>query len=328
MRLSPKSALALFSFMVIVLMAQALWWVVFMARLVGEKVDMAKQLGGSPAFVAQIHQEEIKRQMMVGTEGIFFLLLVLLGAWLIYRALVKSEELKFHQQNFLMAVTHELKTPLASIRIYLDTLQSPKIDPAKKEKVIPRMRDDIDRLGRMVENILEAGRFERSGYHLNKAVLDLSALVDSRVEELRRTATTVPLTIDKKIEPGIQFSGDSAALGRAIDAILENCLKYYNGQDIHIETALSSDAKRITLTIADRGMGFKESESKALFDRFYRVGDEMTRQQSGTGLGLYLCREIIKAHGGDVAAHSDGPGKGAKFTITLKKSANEDNSTR
>src|SRR5512140_2238956 len=184
MRLSPKSALALFSFMVIVLMAQALWWVVFMARLVGEKVDMAQQLGGSPAFVAQIHQEEIKRQMMVGTEGIFFLLLVLLGAWLIYRALVKSEELKFHQQNFLMAVTHELKTPLASIRIYLDTLQSPKIDPAKKEKVIPRMKEDIDRLGRLVENILDAGRFERHGYHLNRANLDLSALVDSRVEAL------------------------------------------------------------------------------------------------------------------------------------------------
>ncbi len=105
--LSPKQALILFVSIATVLVAQAAWWVVFMARLVDEKVQMAIDLGADQAFVDMIHRQEIRRQVMVGSEGVFLLLLVGFGAWLIYRALVRAEELKFHQQNFLMALTHE-----------------------------------------------------------------------------------------------------------------------------------------------------------------------------------------------------------------------------
>jgi signal transduction histidine kinase len=131
--------------------------------------------------------------------------------------------------------------------------------------------------------------------------------------------TSVPIELKADIQPEISAFGDGMAIARAIDAILENCLKYHNGQ-IHIDIGLADTKGKIALTIADRGIGFERKDSKAIFERFYRVGDEMTRQQSGTGLGLYLCREIIRAHGGKVEAHSEGPGKGAEFTITLKKS--------
>ncbi len=327
MKLAPKSALTLFIFMVVVLFAQAVWWVVFMAKLTAEKVDMARQLGGSPELVKQIHEEQFARQIMLGSEGVFFFVLILFGAWIIYRALVRSEELKFHQQNFLMAVTHELKTPLASVQIYLDTLQSPKISPEKKEQIIPRMKEDIERLERLVENVLDAGRFDRHGYHLNRAPFNLSSLVEERLAHIGKAATTVPLTIQKKIAPEISFDGDITALARAIDSILENSLKYHDGKMIALDISLVADRKSIVLTITDKGTGFAREESRRLFERFYRTGDEMTRRQSGSGLGLYLCREIVRAHGGDVTAVSEGVGKGATFTITLKQSPGYENNS-
>jgi two-component system, OmpR family, sensor histidine kinase CiaH len=320
MKFSPRSALALFLFMVTALFAQAVWWIVFMARLTAEKVDMARSLGGSPEYVENIHRQEISRQMMVGTEGVFFLVLILVGAWLIYRALVRTEELKFHQQNFLMAVTHELKTPLASIKLYVDTLQSPKIGDDRKEKVLPRMKEDIQRLERLVENILDAGRFERHGYRLNRTDIDLSALVEARVELLSHAASVVPVSVTKEIAQNIEYSGDPAALGRAIDAILENSLKYHDGKSASVHVTMTDAGRLIVIAVTDKGIGFDAKESRSLFERFYRIGNEMTRSQSGSGLGLYLCREIVRAHGGDVTAVSPGPGRGATFTITLKKS--------
>jgi len=311
--------------MVVVVFAQAFWWVVFMARLVAEKLYMAQSLGATPEFVDRIHKQEIARQIMVGMEGVFFLVLVLVGAWLIYRALVKTEELKFHQQNFLMAVTHELKTPLASMKVYLDTLQSPKIPQEKKQEIMPRMKEDIVRLEKMVENILDASRFERSGYHLKKTQVDFSALVQERLDELNRHPLHIPMTIDRNIQPGIQCFGDAAALGRAVDAVLENALKYHDGKSVHIGVGLTLNQKTASLTVTDNGVGFEPKEARVVFDRFYRVGDELTRSQSGTGLGLYLCREIIRAHGGTCSARSEGPGTGAAFTITLKSGVCDEN---
>lgn len=320
MKFSPKSALALFLSMVVTAVALAVWWIIFMAQLVDEKVEVAQQLGASPEMLEQIHQQEIGRQIMVGMEGVFLILLILLGGWLIYRALVKTEELKFHQQNFLMAVTHELKTPLASIKLYLDTLQSPKIDVSKKETIVPKMQEDVVRLEHLVQNILDAGRFERSGYHLNKTEFDFSGLVQERVGVIRGLPSTVAKKVTEEIQPDISFHGDQLALGRAIDSVLENSMKYHGDSGIDVKVTLREGAGRINLTITDSGIGFERNDSKAIFERFYRVGDEMTRRQAGTGLGLYLCREIVQAHGGKVTAHSDGPGKGATFTITLKKS--------
>ncbi|MBD3257563.1 hypothetical protein GF377_03945, partial [candidate division GN15 bacterium] len=122
--LSTRTALIIFIVMVVFIIAQAAWWVIFMAQLVDEKVEMAESLGASPGYVEQIHQQEIRRQIMVGTEGTVVLLLFLVGIWLIYRALVSADRTQMQQENFLMAVTHELKTPLASLRLSLDTVES------------------------------------------------------------------------------------------------------------------------------------------------------------------------------------------------------------
>jgi len=324
--LSPKKALILYITITIIVFAQAVWWVTFMALLVGEKVDMAKELGASQNYIAHVHAQEISRQIMVGLEGVFFLLLVGFGIWLIYRTLVKSEELKFHQQNFLMAVTHELKTPLASIKIYLDTLISPKISEDQKKLILPRMKEDANRLEKLVEKILEAGKFERSGYHLNKEIIDFSRLVEQNLDKLKHYPSQTPLEINKiTFQPNIHFYGDTNALNRSIEAILENCLKYNDKEIIKLTVELYKKDNYIFLNIGDNGIGLTSKDTSQIFNRFYRGSQEINRSNPGSGLGLYLCREIIKAHDGVIAVFSKGVGKGVKFKIKLKENNQDEN---
>ncbi len=317
--LSPKRALILFIAITTVLIGQAAWWVVFMARLVDEKVQMAIDLGADQSFVDMVHQQEIRRQIMVGSEGLFMLFLVGIGAWLIYRALVRAEELKFHQQNFLMAVTHELKTPLASIKIYLDTLESAKIPAEKKAGVISRLREDANRLEKLVENVLQAGRFERSGYHLDLGRMNFSQLVEDSLDNLTRRPTETPIEIDRRnLEKHVDIYGDRLALKRAIEAILENALIYNDQAAIRLKVELTRKNKQVCLKISDNGIGLSKKDVDLIFGRFYRVGEELNRNHPGSGLGLYLCREIVNAHGGKITARSEGLGKGTEFSIRLK----------
>ncbi|UCG60486.1 MAG: hypothetical protein JSV52_09120 [Candidatus Zixiibacteriota bacterium] len=325
LEITPKRALILFIAIIVVLIGQAVWWIIFMARLVDEKVRMAVDLGASQNFVDLVHQQEIRRQIMIGSEGLFMLVLVFVGAWLIYRALVRAEELKFQQQNFLMAVTHELKTPLASIKIYLDTLESNRVAPEKKAQIIPRVKEDARRLEKLVENVLEAGRFDRGGYDFNRERFNLSQLVAESLGRFDNYPSEIPLHVTKhRFEPSLEIYADRAAIKRAIETVLENAIIYNDKKAIELGIRLYRDDDRIVLGISDNGMGLLKKDVGRIFDRFYRVGEEINRSRPGTGLGLYLCREIIRAHSGKISARSDGPGKGTEFTIKLKANINDE----
>ncbi len=315
--LSPRAALITFVAIVVFVLAMATWWIIFMARLTREKVDIAHSLGADEAFLENLHHQEIMRQIMVGSEGVVFLLLVLLGVWLIYRSLIQADRLRRRQENFVMAVTHELKTPVASIGIYVDTLQSEKIPTEKKLQVIPRMRGDLHRLEQLIEDILEAGRFESGESRLNLQSIDLSGLLKGLADGLVQRADGGAINMSRKIEPGISIVADSAVLGRALGAILDNAVKYAGGQQPHLMLSLRRTNHSAEIVIADKGIGIEKGELELIFDRFYRVGHELTRASRGTGLGLFLCREMIRAHGGKVTAHSEGIGHGSEFTITL-----------
>ncbi len=317
-RLSSRTAFVLFIILVVVAFAQAVWWIVFMAMLVDEKVDIARDLGAPADIVQMIHEQEVRRQIMVGLEGCFFLILLLVGAWLIYRSLVKAEQLKSHQENFIMAVTHELKTPLASMLVSLDSLASPRIADDRKRELIPRMKEDVRRLERIVNNVLEAGRLGRSQEALHREVTDLSSLVEKLIARVSTVSTRLPLTVDKNIEPAVMVMADPQELSRAVEAVLENSLKYHDEKVIHIAVSLNREGEHAVLSISDRGIGLTRQDCEAVFERFYRVGNELTRRSSGTGLGLYLAREVIRAHKGTITAHSDGVGMGTTFKIVLK----------
>jgi two-component system sensor histidine kinase CiaH len=320
--LSTKTALGLFIFLVIFVIAQGAWWVVFMAQLADEKTDIAEQLGGSPELLQQVHQEEIRRQIMLGLEGSVFLLFLLGGIWLIYKTLVRTQHLRSRQQNFVMAVTHELKTPLASIKLYLDSLESQKIADERKKGILPRMRQDVERLEVMVENILEVGRFDRHAHPINHERVSLSDLLRSSVAALEDRPAELPRTISVEIEPDVPVLGDALLLRRAFNAVLDNAQKYHDGRAISIRVVLHRSDGRAVVSVEDGGIGLKRGDLAAIFERFYRAGDELTRTSPGSGLGLYLCREIVRAHGGEVRAYSEGPGQGTTVTISLPLEVN------
>jgi signal transduction histidine kinase len=312
--LSPRAALVTFLVIVAFVFALAVWWVVLMAHLADEKVEVAAQLGATPEFVEQLHQQEITRQIMLGSEGVVLLLAILLG---IYRALKQTEILRRRQENFLMAVTHELKTPLASVSLYLDTLQSDKIPSANKQAVIPRMRQDLKRLEHLVDDILEAGRFETGEFKPNRQRVDLGALLNSAADQFVEYSGSVSVQLTRDIAPEVWVNVDAPIIGRAISAVLDNAVKYSGSNAAKIEVSLRRQLNRAVITIRDEGMGIPANELGSIFDRFYRVGNELTRARCGTGLGLYLSREMIRAHGGDIVARSEGANQGAEFVITL-----------
>jgi signal transduction histidine kinase len=316
-KLSQKTALVVFVVLVTYILAMAVWWVVLMARLTDEKVDIATGLGADPEFVEQLQQQEISRQIMLGSEGVVFLVIILVGLWLIYRTMRQAERLRHRQENFLMSVTHELKTPLASMGVYLETLQSAKIPPEKKQAAIPRMKQDLKRLDRLVEDILEAGRFDSSDYHPPRDRLELGSLLNKVADNLENRGHRVEVRLLRQIEEGVFVQANSSAMTRAIETVLDNAVKYSGGEPVEIKISLRREGSRTQISIRDNGVGIERKELDFIFDRFYRVGRELTRASQGTGLGLYLCREIVRAHGGRIRAKSEGVGRGTEFLISL-----------
>jgi len=316
---SMRWALGLFILVLLFLIAQAVWWVSFMAILVDEKVELALELGASPEVVARIHQEEVSRQVMVGMEGVVFFLVLFAGWLLIYRAYAKQRELKFHQENFLMSVTHELKTPLSTILLYLDGLESATISDEKKRSALPQIRHEAIRLQRLIESALEAGRFTRDQFRLDRREFDISDLVQKRLNHLAVNAAGREVRIERQITRGLSVNGDRQALARALDAILENAIKYTDRACANLAIKLNADGRHVILSIKDDGIGLDRKDRDSVFERFYRAGNELTRQTDGTGLGLYLCREIVRAHDGDVTVQSEGSARGCTFTVRLER---------
>lgn len=318
-QLKPRAAFLVFNFLVIFLIANVIWWFILMERVTDEKIQMSQELGASAEVIEQIYEQESSRRRMIIMEGIVFFLLLLAGLWMIYRTLVKQRELRQQQENFMMAITHELKTPLASINLYVDSLLAPEIAEQEKLNILPKIKHDVYRLKRQIENVLEVARHhgltEKSSYES----FNLSKLLGQRLEALKKFCTNVNYRLITDIEEKVRIYGDRRALGKAIDLILENSLVHNEGREIEIAVRLSLSNNIIYLNIGDNGCGVDKEEISKIFDQFYRAGPELTRPSYGTGLGLYIAREIINSHGGTISVISEGPSRGIAFTVKLKR---------
>ena len=317
LQLKPRAAFLVFNFMVIFLMANAVWWFILMERVIEEKIDLSQELGASPESIEKIYEQESSRRRMVMLEGVVFFLVLLAGLWMIYRTLVKQRELRQQQENFMMAITHELKTPLASINLYVDSLLTAEIAEQEKQNILPKIKHDVYRLKRQVENVLEVARHqgltERSSYES----FNLSQLLDQRLDVLGKFYTNVNYKLKADIEESVRIFGDRRSLGKVIDLILENSLVHNEDRNIEITVELSQTDNIISLNIGDNGCGVDKEELENIFEQFYRAGPELTRPSYGTGLGLYIAKEIIISHGGTISVISDGPSKGIKFLINI-----------
>jgi len=247
-------------------------------------------------------------------EGITFLILILIGAAFVYRSVRRQFRLQQQQQNFMMAVTHELKTPIAVARLNLETLQKYNLDPEKQKKLIRTTLDETTRLNFLTNNILISSQLEGDRYKSDKEELDLSMLLKDCVQDFKKRFPDRQFT--ENIEADADVKGDPLLLQILINNLLENAIKYSAKEGL-IKAVLKKTDTGIKLQIIDEGHGIPDEEKKKVFTKFYRIGNEATRKAQGTGLGLYLCQKIARDHNADILVTNNEP-KGSNFAVIFK----------
>jgi signal transduction histidine kinase len=253
---------------------------------------------------------------MICGEGSIFILVFLVGAFWLHRSIKRERKLQEQKKNFLLSVTHELKSPLASIKILLQTIQKRDLTKAQTVDFISKALTDIDRLDDMVENMLLASKIDNRSYTFPKDRFNLSVLVDSVVNRLQLTkCDNTQQIIDAEIEPKVQITGDKFALTSVVTNLIENAIKYSGPCEV-VAVKLFSREGKVFLQVADHGIGIADTEKGRIFDRFYRVGSEETRNTKGTGLGLFIVKEVLDKHQASIKVKDNRP-VGSIFEVTF-----------
>ena len=250
--------------------------------------------------------------------GTLLFLLLIGGLTLMVLLLIREVRLNERQSNFVSAVTHELKTPVASLKLYLDTLQMRDLPESRREEFYRTMRQDLDRLHATINNVLNAAMYTDRPV-VDPQPLDLAKVV-RRSMDLTRTRHQLPRESFTYEGPeSLQLRGDAEALETAILNLLDNAVKYSKEPSqahVEVEVGAHGDGQAF-LRVRDHGVGMSRAHLRFIFNRFYRIGSEVRRSHTGTGLGLFIVKSVVKGHRGTVSAESPGPDMGSTFTITL-----------
>jgi signal transduction histidine kinase len=255
-------------------------------------------------------------RLVLHVLGSLVLLLLTGGLVLIVILLLREVRLNERQSNFVSAVTHELKTPVASLRLYLDTLELREVAPERRADFYRTMRQDLDRLNATINNVLNAAMYTDRPV-LDPQPLDLAKLV-RRAADLTRTRNQLPAQAIRYDGPeSLVLRGDATGLETAVLNLLDNAVKYSRDKvDVRVRLRAEDDAKA-RLEVRDHGIGMSRAHLAFVFNRFYRIGAEVRRSRTGTGLGLFIVRSVAQRHKGSVSAESAGPERGSTFTLTL-----------
>jgi signal transduction histidine kinase len=272
-----------------------------------------------------------KEHVVVLVVGIILFAALVAGVVLNTVFLIREVRRNERQDSFLNAVTHELKTPIASIRLYLETLQRRPVEESQRQEFYKIMLSDSDRLLATVEQVLKAGQLGQRHRQQNRTVINLESLVaDCIAITLQRHDLPPGSIVLEPIAGAVRLFtlGIAEDLRTAVINVLDNAVKY-SPEGVHIRCSLAIvNYTSIALTITDTGVGLDPSQFKRIFKRFYRVPGRSMAKIKGTGLGLFLVRNIARQHGGDATATSPGPGRGATITITLPLATNTDSTPR
>lgn len=267
-------------------------------------VDLSSQLGYS----------ERKVWMVIG-EGVVFVILLLLGTLKIRNTFKKEHNLNQQQQNFILSVTHELKSPVASIKLYLQTILKHDLKKEKIHEMTTGALLDNERLSSLIDNILLAANMENNPNYVHFEIINLSELLKRMVAKMKNSAEKHKSHIKTAIEPGILVLGDTLLLESVVINLLENALKHSSGS-LEIAVYLKKTKQTILLSISDNGIGIPNNEKDRIFDKFYRIGREEIRKTKGTGLGLYIVKSIVEKHHGKIKVKDRLP-KGTLFEISF-----------
>ncbi len=321
---SIRRTTVIYWMLLIYIIAALAWWFISLekqnsriAQLQYDSVNTQKdtlsvsQIGDK---IYTIDKEVKKNTGKYIAEGITFLILILIGAVFVYRSISRQLRLQLQQQNFMMAVTHELKTPISVARLNLETMQKYNLDDEKKQKLIRTTLDETSRLDFLTNNILVAAQLESNNFKSAKEELELTALLKDCIQQFKNRYPD--RVFNQEIEDDADIKGDALLLQMLINNLLENACKY-SPKELPIVIILEKTISEVVLQIKDEGAGIPDSEKDKIFSKFYRIGSETTRKTKGTGLGLYLCRKIARDHNGDIMVTNNEP-HGSNFVVTFK----------
>jgi len=287
-----KRPMVIFYALIIYAVAELIWWGYMLVKL-------------QPA----------KTGMIMG-EGMTFVVVFTVGALSLHKSVKREKKLQDQKRNFLLSVTHELKSPLASIKLLLQTIQKRSLTKEQILDFIDKSLLDIERLDDMVENMLLASKIDNQSYTFPKATFNLSGLVDSIVNRLQITKCDCnQQIINAEIEPKIEITGDKFALTSVVTNLIENAVKYSKPCEV-VGVKLFSKDDKIYFQVADHGIGIADEEKGRIFDKFYRVGSEDTRNTKGTGLGLYIVKEVLNKHQASIRVKDNRPA-GSIFEVVF-----------
>jgi signal transduction histidine kinase len=255
--------------------------------------------------------------------GSLLFLLLIAGLVLIVLLLMREVRLNERQSNFVSAVTHELKTPVASLRLYLDTLQMRDLSEGRRAEFYRTMRQDLDRLNTTINNVLNAAMYTDRPV-VDPQPVDLARLARRCIELTCTRHQLPPEAMRFEGAETLMVSGDAGALETAVLNLLDNAVKYSRDKvEVDVEVWGDGDG-HAHLRVRDQGIGITRPHLAFIFNRFYRIGAEVRRSHTGTGLGLFIVRSVVKGHRGTISAESLGPDRGSTFTVTLPRQPEAD----
>jgi two-component system, OmpR family, sensor histidine kinase CiaH len=280
------------------MVAAFIWWYVSLEKQ-NDQITQIKieQLQATPGantdqYKALLNYQERKRKQFLG-EGITFLFLFFLGAIYVYRSLVKQLRYSNQQQNFMMAVTHELKTPIAVTQLNIETLLKRELQADQQKQLLNNSLKETQRLDALCNNILLAAQLDLADYQQNKQSIQLSEMVKTVIKSFEERFPTRKMIV--QVQEEIMMFAEPLLMQMLLQNLLDNANKYAS-IETPIEVVLEKNDHHILLQVKDQGPGIPPAERERVFDKFYRMGNESTRSAKGTGLGLYLCKKIAEFH--------------------------------
>jgi len=303
------------------MVAALVWWFIALDKQnqVITNIRLSELKHDDPRFyqdTLNIESAARRKTIQFISEGSTFLVLILIGAVFVFRATRRQIKLSSQQQNFMMAVTHELKTPIAIAQLNLQTLQKRQLEEDKRQKLISNTLQEANRLNTLCNNILFAAQLDAGAYKTNKQDINLTDLIGGCVDHFKNRFPS--REISEQISESIYVNGEPLLLEMLVNNLIDNANKYA-GKETAITVSLQQLNKQIIFSVADLGEGLADEEKKKIFEKFYRVGEENTRKTKGTGLGLYLCKKIAEGHDANIFVTNNQP-QGCIFNVIFKTS--------
>lgn len=281
-------------------------------QCLSSEIDSAQNPIAYNTKLASIQDKRSSRTKQYLGEGGTFLLVILIGAFVVYSSFRRSIRLSKQQNNFMLSVTHELKSPIAAMKLNLQTLERHNLDKDKKELLVDRCVKEANRLNDLCNNMLLASQMEGGQYKRSRESFSFTELVEDSLKDYDHR---YPNRISADTLPEYNLTGDRVLIQMAVNNLLENAIKY-TPKDKPVTVTMEERNNYISLQVADLGQGIPEEEKAKIFNKFYRIGSEETRKSKGTGLGLYLTAKIVRQHKGKISVKDNQP-NGAIFDISF-----------